>query len=361
MEFMKKLGIVMGIAVFAMGSIHAATSSVAIFNHSTGARQLGMADVAVGMADDANLLFYNPGGIASVRKRELNAMYFDNILDTKDESISFLYPLKKGLLGQKAGWGFGIKAYQGGDLEYIGYDEATETITERKNLTAESDYMAGIGYGEQIFDKRGSLYGGVYIKGIHSTLVEDYTASAMAVDLGLLYKTPLEGLAVGISSLNNGTEMKFISEGDALPARTVMGASYGFKPAAIADLTIGMDHIIERDAESMTNIGLELTLLKMVMVRSGYYADADLASVTAGIGVRYRMFQIDYGYGMMDELNHLHKISLTVRWDAPEEETMVKTPAQKALKRKSSVKKRSSTKRSSRELIKSRKKYSLKK
>ena len=74
--------------MFGCSQVYGATTGVAVFNHSTGARQLGMADVAVGVADDANAIFYNPAGIARVKSIELNAMYFDNIEDTTDHSYA---------------------------------------------------------------------------------------------------------------------------------------------------------------------------------------------------------------------------------------------------------------------------------
>ncbi|MBD3272711.1 MAG: hypothetical protein GF384_09275, partial [Elusimicrobia bacterium] len=152
-----------------------ATTGVAVFNYSTGARQLGMADAAVGIADDANVLFYNPGGIATIRRYEMNAMYFNNIVDTAEESVGLIVPLKQGLFGKKAGLGFAVKAYQGGDIEYIQFDETTQSIVSQKTLTAEQDFMGIVGYGQQLIANGiGQVYGGLTVKGIHSTLVEDY-------------------------------------------------------------------------------------------------------------------------------------------------------------------------------------------
>jgi len=52
-------------------------------------------------------------------------------------------------------------------------------------------------------------------------------------------------------------------------------------------------------------------------LRTGYKMGYDLASVTAGMGFRYKDYQLDYGFGLMDKINHLHKVSFTLRFGNP--------------------------------------------
>ena len=75
-----------------------AVTGVAILNQAIGVRQLGMGEVATGLSDDAAAMHYNPAGIATVRNIELNAMYHQNIIDTRNEALNLVYPLKRGLL-----------------------------------------------------------------------------------------------------------------------------------------------------------------------------------------------------------------------------------------------------------------------
>jgi hypothetical protein len=273
-----------------------------------------MADTAVGLADDANAIYYNPAGLATVRKLELNAMYFDNIVDTKDEAISVVNPLRRGITGRKAAFGAGVKAYQGGDMEVIMADnEGIET--RHATIAAESDYMAVIGYAEEIIP---NICLGLALKGIRSTLVEEYNATAYAFDVGLLYRTPLKGLHAGFSMQNNGSEMKFIEEGDSLPTRYATGIGYMMYPLSSALVKAGADYIKEREIDAATNVGLELMLFNMISLRGGYYTKSDLGSVTMGLGVKAGMIQLDYGYGMMDELGNLQRASITMRWSGAE-------------------------------------------
>lgn len=332
MKITKKLASLLAVVMMTSSLVYAkAVTGVAIFNHSVGARQLGMADAVVGLADDVNAIFYNPAGLATVRTLELNAMYFDNIVDTKDESISVVNPLRKGIFGRNASIGASIKAYQGGDIEVIMVDSGNNILSQR-TMTAESDYIASVSYAEEVAK---NINVGVTAKYIHSTLVEDYSASTMALDLGILYNTPVEGLSAGLSFLNNGGEMKFIDEGDSLPQRTIVGVGYKMSPMENVGLKLGGDYISEKDADGRSCLGLELTLKNMVMLRTGYYTNSDLGGVTAGIGVKIGMFQLDYGYGLMDELGNLQRASMTMRWDTPKA-----TEAKKSIKKRKVVRKK---------------------
>jgi len=346
---MKKiLSAVMMVAVSAGAGYGKATTGIAVFNHSVGARQLGMADAVAGIADDVNAIYYNPAGLATVPTLELNAMYFDNIVDTKDEALSAVMPLRRGIIGSRASVGLGIKAYQGGDIEVLEgtFDGSGNfTLTSERTLNAESDYMGSVAYAEDIGQ---GICLGAALKGIHSTLVEDYTASAVALDLGILYRTPVQGLSLGLSLLNNGTEMKFIDEGDALPQRTIVGAGYSLYPMRSVKVKLGADHIKEREMDGTTSIGVELGLMNMVMLRGGYYTDSDLGSATMGIGVKLGSIQLDYGYGIMDELGNLQKASLTFRFGmngngqeaAFKKRTVKETAVKKSPKKKRVIRRR---------------------
>ena len=161
-----------------------AVTGVAIVNQAQGVRQLGMGEVATGLSDDAAAMHYNPAGLATIRNIELNAMYHQNIIDTRNEALNLVYPLKKGLLFRNnASIGLGLLAYQGGDIEWIQLNP-DESVKSRETLKAETDYQIGLCYGEEVAKYWGNTYAGVMVKWIQSKLVEEYTAGALGIDLG---------------------------------------------------------------------------------------------------------------------------------------------------------------------------------
>lgn len=291
-----------------------AVTGVAILNQAIGVRQLGMAEVATGLADDAAAMHYNPAGIATVRNIELNAMYHQNIIDTRNEAINFVYPLNKGLLfHNKASIGIGVLAYQGGDIEWIKLNP-DESIKSREVLKAESDYQIGLSYSEEIAKYLGNTYAGVMVKWIQSKLVEKYTASAFGIDMGLLHK--VGGFGLGIAIQNIGTEMKFIEEGDSLPLTIRLGGSYERKLGKIVKMVVGVDGIKVKNDDMRYNLGGECWIGDILGIRAGYKINDD-NKVSIGASIRYKWIQLDYGYKLMDVFNNTHQAAITLRMGSP--------------------------------------------
>lgn len=302
--------------VFATNVVFAkAVTGVAILNQAIGVRQLGMAEVATGLSDDASAMHYNPAGIATVRRIELNAMYHQNIIDTRNEALNLIFPLKKGLLlHNRASIGMGVLAYQGGDIEKIVLTEDESSIKSREVLTAESDYQIGLCYSEEVAKYLGNTYAGVMVKWIQSELVEKYRARAVGIDMGVLHK--VGGLGLGIAIQNIGTEMKFIKVGDSLPFTIRVGGSYERKIGKIAKMVLGVDGIKVKNDDMRYNLGGECWIEDILGIRGGYKINDD-NKVSIGASIRYKWVQLDYGYKMMDVFNNTHQAAITLRMGSP--------------------------------------------
>jgi tetratricopeptide (TPR) repeat protein len=295
-----------------------AVTGVAIVNQAIGVRQLGMGEVATGLSDDAAAMHYNPAGIATVRNIELNAMYHQNIIDTRNEAINLVYPLRRGLLlHNSASIGLGVLAYQGGDIEVIlGTESGDDFIVEsRETLKAESDYQIGLSYSEEVAKYFGNTYAGVMVKWIQSELVEKYRAGAVGIDMGVLHK--VGGLGLGIAIQNIGTEMKFIKVGDSLPFTIRVGGSYERRIGKIVKMVAGVDGVKVKNDDMRCNFGGECWIGDILGIRAGYKIN-DEDKVSIGASIKYKWVQLDYGYKMMDVFNNTHQAAITLRMGSPE-------------------------------------------
>jgi len=291
-----------------------AVTGVAILNQATGVRQLGMGEVATGISDDAVGMHYNPGGLATVRNIELNAMYHQNIMDTRNEAINLTYPLNRGLfLRKRAGIGIGVLAYQGGEIEWIKLNP-DESVKSSEVVKAESDYQVGLCYSEEIARFYGNTYAGVMVKWIQSKLVEKYKASAFGIDLGILHK--LGGLGIGVAFQNIGTGMKFIEEADSLPLTLRLGGSYERKIGKLVKMVAGLDGIKVKNEDMGCNIGGECWVGDILGMRAGYKINGE-NKVNIGASIRYKWVQLDYGYRMMDVFDSTHQAAITLRMGLP--------------------------------------------
>ena len=292
-----------------------AVTGVAILNQAIGVRQLGMGEVATGLADDAAAMHYNPGGLATVRNIELNAMYHQNIIDTRNEALNLVYPLKGGLLfHNNASIGLGLLAYQGGDIEWIELNP-DESVKSRETLKAESDYQIGLSYSEEVAKYWGNTYAGVMVKWIQSKLVEEYTAGAFGIDMGVLHK--VEGFGLGIAMQNMGTGMKFIEVADSLPFTIRVGGSYERKIGKIVNMAVGIDGVKVLKDDMRYNLGGECWIADMVGIRAGYKINSE-DKVSIGASIRYKWVQLDYGYKLMDVFSNTHQVAITLRMGSPQ-------------------------------------------
>jgi hypothetical protein len=137
--------------------------------------------------------------------------------------------------------------------------------------------------------------------------------TSFALDLGLLYQTPIKKLMLGTALTNLGPKLQFIdaAQADPLPRNLAIGISYRLLESAYNRLTILADlnrDLVSRDKrkgfwksvfdESIENVGLEYWYGSYFAGRMGYVYDPDgqLKYMTLGSSLQYRNFRFDLAY-----------------------------------------------------------------
>ncbi|MCI0406188.1 MAG: PorV/PorQ family protein, partial [candidate division Zixibacteria bacterium] len=176
----------------------------------------------------------------------------------------------------------------------------------------------GVTYGARLSQ---SLSGGVTGKFILSKLASSGAGreigkgqgTSFALDLGLLYNTPIKKLTLGAALTNLGPKLQFIdaSQADPLPRNIAIGFSYKIIESAYNKLTLLADFnrdLVSRDTtinpfesvfnESIENFGIEYWYGSYFAGRMGYVYDPDgqLKYMTLGTSLQYRNFRFDLAY-----------------------------------------------------------------
>jgi len=136
---------------------------------------------------------------------------------------------------------------------------------------------------------------GVTGKYLYEKLYTD-DATGYGFDLGILYRTPLQGLNAGISLTNVGSIRAFRSERSDLPTFLRGGVSY---VTAYDDLDLRGYAAIASNVmvkENHEEASLEATYRKLVVIRVGYQAGFDSRGFATGLGLRYEFIQFDYAF-----------------------------------------------------------------
>lgn len=291
-----------------VGRVTAAdTTAAAFLRIDTGARPAALGGAYTGIADDIHALRYNPGGLPLMNKRELGATHAKWVLDSDFDFLAYAHPTSLGTLG------LSLTRLSSGRQ-----DIRTETGQAAGSFDAtDSAYSIGFGrsLGNLLPGGRSGL--GANIKYIQSRIGSD-SASAFALDLGMVHRFDKKPLSLGVSVLNLGRGMRFITQRDPLPLTLSVGGAHHL--AGLINVALDVRH--EPNAKTTDiGIGTEYAVLSSLTLRAGYTSLAPTgttSSALSGLGGGFRLnlynFRAEYAFTPFGSLGNAQRISLGARF-----------------------------------------------
>jgi hypothetical protein len=299
--------------LFAFGSASKGTAGAQFLKIAPGARAVGLGEAFGGVAEGVYSAYYNPAGLAALRKVELGAAR-----DQHFQGISHHYgvvavPLlswketrrKRNELGVAA---FSITSLSISDIERRGTVETDAPL----GTFGASDFAYTLSYGYP-FSRELSL--GASIKYIRQTL-DSTTGSGAALDAGALWVRDRWSAGAGLRNLGKG--VKLGSTTDPLP--TVFYGGAGFRPAAgwLTALEIRQ----ASDDSVLFSLGLErsrrFSRNLSGALRAGFNSantDADgFGGATLGAGFVYKTMEFGLAWAPMGDLGNTFRYSLRVQF-----------------------------------------------
>ncbi len=252
---------------------------------------MGMGEAMVAVDDDINALYFNPAGLAEI-DREFSSCYQDGVLDSFYTSFAYSQSTKIGGLGIRFG------CLDGGEAAVYEFNGS------ERSLNAQKDTYLQAGLGRRL---RENLKIGGGIKIISSKLAEEYDASGVGIDLGLLVKK--NGVNLGLSLQNMGTGLKYEDEKTPLPTTLRVGGAIIGKPIILA-----LEGKKVFGEKLILSVGGEYWYQDLLALRLGYKAGDTNQDITCGFGLRYKTFQFDYAFVPIKDLDSAHRISLLARF-----------------------------------------------
>ena len=284
-------------SVFRTCATESSLGGVAILTQPLGARQIGMGETFVAIADDLNTIYYNPSGLTQIDK-ELSSTYIQGMADTFYASFSFG---KK--INESSNFGLSMYVFQAGTFEL------PVTETTYKTVRIQDDYLFTGSYA--IKNPKLHLSCGINLKILHSVLIEDYKATAFAGDLGLLYHLPfIKGLSFGAVVQNAGTELKYAEVGDPLPLTYRLGAAYRL-PNILSGVNISVDLVHLKNSPVGTNSGTEIRVTENIVLRAGYRNAESINYYSFGFGFYLGGTGFDYSRTLNNDPGALNQTTLT--------------------------------------------------
>lgn len=331
---MKKLIMFVMVLVSALPSFAQSKVGTTAANFLTvpvGSKAAGMGGAFVAVANDATSLYWNVGGISRLEKSEFNVSYSDWLVGTTYNWAGIVFK--------------GVDDAFGVSINQLDYGEEEITTPEQPNGTGQNwkaqDIALAVSYSRNLTD-RFSIGGS--LKYIRQSIWNE-SATAFALDIGLLFYTQLEGLKIGMNIANFGTEMKLDGKDlyqpvDIDPANTgnnekitatlntdywtlplifSVGLGYDFALSDDFKVEVATDAIYPNNHTGYLNLGGEITWNKMLSLRAGYNSllkeDAE-EGLNAGVGFLYDFgafnARIDYSYSDFQRFKDISKVSLSI-------------------------------------------------
>ncbi len=277
-----------------------------------GARSSALAGAFVTVTDDVNSVFYNPAAISTVEKSNFSATFIKHVLDINSGTACYLIPNHD----------YGSIAASAAFTSYGSFDYADKD-GNRSGTFGASNLAIGATY-SNILDT--NLYYGVTLKYIYVGL-EKESASALALDAGILYKMKDGRTNIGASVLHAGAQLtKLAGSSENLPLDVRLGINHRLKGLPLL-LNFTLHHLAD-DADNFSDkirnfaIGGELYLGKYIRARVGYdnmvrnftgvESDKGLTGFSGGLGIYANDFSLDYSFSRYGSSANVHRFGLSL-------------------------------------------------
>ncbi len=311
------------------------TTAAPFLEIGVGARAIGMGGAFVATANDVSAMYWNPAGVAGLKRVQAVFVHTDWLVDISYDYAGLVFPLM-----QYGTIGLNLTALNMGEMKVrtIDHPEGTGEYFDA------SDMAIGLSYGIHITNRFAI---GFNFKFIQQTIWKEH-ARGFAVDIGTLYQTPWKGFRIGAALTNFGTDMQMSgndllvyhdidpyqmgnndhifaelsTDSWPLPLNFQLGLAYDALQTENHLLTLEVDAMHPIDNSESINLGMEYGFLKRYFLRAGYrnlFLRNGEEGLTLGAGVNLGLFggihaAFDYAYADFGRLQNTQRFSIVLRF-----------------------------------------------
>lgn len=309
------------------------TTAAPFLTISEGAKATAMGSAFVAVSDDQSAFYWNPAGLAKI---DGIGIMFNHINWLADVAYNYLAATYN--LGGMGTVGFSFLSSSYGDMKVTTVDAPEGT----GQIFSASDIAFSIGYALNLTD---NFAIGFNPKIIYQSIWEA-SAVGFAMDLGVQYKTPFDGIMLGMSISNFGTKMQMqgnttlvtydpdlSSSGNngkiaanlstdywSMPLLFRVGLAYTPISSENNKFTIAVDALHPSDNYESVNIGGEYVFHDLLALRGGYkslFLQSSEESFTLGIGLKQLLLgsvtvKLDYAYQNFGRLTYIQQFTLGI-------------------------------------------------
>lgn len=312
------------------------SSAASMLGIGVGARAEALGGAFVAIADDPSALYWNPAGMTQIKSISLQVTKANWFVDTDFSSLDLVVPLPS----FNSAFGFHLAMLDYGDnpVRTVFRPEGTgETYSA-------SDFVAGLYLAMNITDRVSASFGVKYFQ----QSIWHVSGSAIGFDVGILFQTPVEGLKLGGTISNFGSEFglsgrdltrimdidgrrpifqnndnvptNIATETYALPLFFRFGIAYQYDLDENNAFTIGTNLNHPSNNIETVDLGFEAKIFNSFYLRGGYqslFSDTAENGLTLGAGINYKIldmatFIVDYSWSDWGVLASVDRFSIGI-------------------------------------------------
>ncbi|GAB5518834.1 MAG: type IX secretion system outer membrane channel protein PorV [Rhodothermales bacterium] len=306
------------------------TVAAAFLEVGIGARAEAMGGSYAAQAGHVESIYWNPAGLAYVPNVATSFTHAEWLAEMDFDFFALSTPLPF------------ANMVLGGSFTTLGVPEQPVRTVDAPEGTGEvydaRDFAVNVSVAAQLIPSFSVGVTGKYI----SQRIWTERGNQLALDVGVYYQTPLQGLSIGSSISNFGPDISlsgknltniidpdpdnrgienipvdYRTDAHPLPQIFRFGMAYERSLAGRANLVGTVDLMHPTGSTESMNLGLELGWGDLLFARAGYqnlYERGSVGGLTLGGGLQYRLrdrsrFVFDYAWSDWDLLERVHRLS----------------------------------------------------
>lgn len=309
------------------------TVAAAFLEIGIGARAEAMGGAYTAQAGQAEMIYWNPAGLAYIDGLAVSLTHSEWLADTNFDFFAIATPLP--FFNAVLAASFTSLAVPDQPVRTVAVPEGTGEFYDAQ------DFAVNVSVSARLIPSFSLGLSGKYI----SQRIWTESASQFALDVGVYYQTPLQGLVIGSSISNFGPDMhvggrhltnvldpdlvnrgienvpvSYETDSFSLPQIFRFGLSYQTPLPANSHVAMGVDLMHPTGSTESMNLGIEYGFHNLLFLRLGYqnlYERDSVNGLTLGGGLHYVLrdrsrFAFDYAYSDWGILQKVHRVTLGI-------------------------------------------------
>ena len=292
------------------------------------ARQVAMGGAVTADVSDASAMQANPAGLAQQMTHNWSASYSNLYTDVQSGFLAYSQPVGTdvAVVGLSVAYltssDIPKRDALNNDLGSYSFSDIAIALSAGARLMGEPD-TAEVSHRRRMRDRSLRIDGGITVRGIYEKL-DQFSASGIGVDAGVLFHLPDRRSRVGLAVTNLGKQTSAYQDiKDGLPTTFRAGLMHQLREAPftfVGDIELPKDNKLRFGVGGELKLGGTKKREAPFALRGGFNSqgrdlkttadDSGIAGFSFGAGFEWRRYTIDYSFTPGVGLGTLHRFTI---------------------------------------------------